>query len=54
VCVCVDMDWFHLAHDRFQWRPLTDTEIGLSCTVKGAEFLDHLGDYKLLKKDYVC
>jgi hypothetical protein len=46
------MDWIKLVQGRAQLRSLVDTAIRQhSGSSKGGEFLDHFGNYQLLKKD---
>jgi hypothetical protein len=43
-----DVDLIHLAQDRDQWRTIVNRG-----SIKGAEFLGQMSDYKILKKDSV-
>jgi hypothetical protein len=42
----MSVNWSHLAQDRDQWRALVNTVM----STEDRKFLDHLGDYKFLKK----
>jgi hypothetical protein len=47
------VDWMHLAQDRDHLAGCCDHSNEPPCFIKGWEFLDHLSDYYLLKKDFV-
>jgi hypothetical protein len=34
-----DVDWIHLAHDRYRWRALVNTLTKPSSSIKGGKFL---------------
>jgi hypothetical protein len=46
-----DMDWFNLAKDSFQWRPVVKTVMKLWYPIKCGKFPNKLRNCWLLKKN---